>query len=375
MHCFRILITLFMILMIVAEVSAGITVPLKVEPVDSLHANFQRSYFQEWLVFVTDFTFFHQFDGPADPVEFTDLEVGHIVYVDGMLLDPLVLEAYFVEIFCGGSNWGDYTPDPMHGAVLGAVNEISYDDMWFTVLVNGYQGREIVMEVMPDAVIMEALPDQPLVDISFFDLNPDDPIMAHGYFVGDMFLTEVLIRSEDWIPFNENENDEVCEVYGWIADIWLGPGNEWLITLFVETMTGDPNHQMFEKYIGFEGGIFEFPWGHIIFPRGALSYGEVIRVSGDFMFWWTLHNIYEFAPHMEFNLPVEIEICYYNLDGIPHPDRVHLSYFDEESERWRPAAHMVCFPDEHCFRGSISHFSRYSLSTNSQPLQQVLQDQ
>jgi len=107
------------------------------------------------------------------------------------------------------------------------------------------------------------------------------------------------------------------------------------------------------------------------FPQGALNQNTEIVVTGDFMFWWTLQNIYEFLPSMDFDIPVPIEIRYFNLDNI-NPDRVKLTYFDEEDQSWKLACHMTHYPDEHCFRGQVEHFSRYSLSTNNRPLQEVI---
>ncbi len=135
----------------------------------------------------------------------------------------------------------------------------------------------------------------------------------------------------------------------------------------------DPAFNNYSKVIGPEGGVFHFPWGHLAFPPGALNEELIIRVNSEFIFWDSMINVYFFNPHgTDFNVPVELEIRYFNLDEI-NPDRVFLSYYDEEREKWVIAGHMDHHPETHCFRGFIEHFSRYSLSTNQRPIEQQLE--
>jgi len=309
-----------------------------------------------------------------NPFYFEHLEVGQMVLVEGMPWSGSPgMNAYFIFVFGRGADRNDGNGPPAPAHLYGMVNSVDPGQKRFTIWVNEFQGESLDISVLPTAQFYDAPIGYPITGSSFEALNPGDPLMIHGYRINDLYRGMVFVRTPDWFPEHVLGRDiEILEIYGWVEDKWIDQWDNRIIRVEVDTMTGDPNHQTFRKTIGVEGGLFQFPWGHLDFPVGALNQQEEITVSGDFMFWWTIQNIYNFEPDMTFDEPVAIELRYFNLEGI-NPNRINLSFYDEEMGRWRVATHMDHFEDEHCFRGEITHFSRYSLSTNNVPLEEFIQ--
>ncbi|MBN1295515.1 hypothetical protein JXA80_01965 [bacterium] len=341
---------------------------------EPLSVNYMRTIMQDWTIEVTPQTVFV----PTDPVlpnpfVFNDLTLDMPVLVHGHQipgLSHLIAETVFVFSSPGQAAQLRTNPPQSPGSVFGLVSLIDPAISVFHVWEDGYAGQILDVLVMPGSEFWDApvgFPRQPLAGIH--ELNPGDPIMIHGYRYNDTYRGTVFVRSSDWFPEDPGRDGlDIMEVYGWVDRVFLSPYGDPVVAVWVDTLTGDPNHQTFTTWIGPDGGYVSFPWGHLFFPIGAINQATEITVTGDFMFWWTIQNIYEFSPDIEFQVPVDIEIRYFNLDGID-PDRVKLVYFDEELEKWRLACHMTHFPAEHCFRGQVDHFSRYSLSTNNRPLQ------
>jgi len=296
-----------------------------------------------------------------------------MVFVEGIAQANFKMDAFWVFVFgAGGFRSIGEPPKSITDYIYGSISAINPDLKQFTVWVNAFQGESRPVTAIPGAVYLDAPLGGDIDVISFADLQIDDPIMIHGYKIADHLKGIIFVRSEDWRSLPLEREPELIEIYGWIEDKWKGPNGEEIIQVYIDTLSGDPNHQTFSAVIGVDGGRFNFPWGYLDFPQNAVDGDTQISVSGDFMFWWTLQNIYDFLPGMEFNYPVDIELRYFNLpDGI-NPEMVSLSYYDEDLGKWRIASHMDHFEGEHCFRGSIQHFSRYSLSSNNRPLKGLI---
>jgi len=341
-----------------------------------LSVNYTRAEYEDWTVQVAPHTVFVPTDPTLpNPFFFNDLQLDMPVLVQGMPLpDQSVLVAEMVFVFSDMHQAAQWRGSPAGGdnSIFGTVSVIDPGAQAFHVWVNSFHGDILDVLILPGAQFWDAPVGDPRVPLNGpFDFHPGDPVMIHGYTYNDMYRGSVFVRSDDWYPSGDGrESLEIMEVYGWVDRIFVDHHGACVMSVWVDTLTGDPNHQTFSKVVGPIGGFVHFPWGHLYFPTGALQQLVEVTVSGDFMFWWTLQNIYEFMPCMSFELPVDIEIRYFNLDGID-PDRVKLVYYDEDTGKWRLATHMTHYPEEHCFRGQITHFSRYSLSTNNRPLQGV----
>ncbi|MCD4655543.1 hypothetical protein K8T06_16605 [bacterium] len=334
--------------------------------------------YQDWTIQVDSRTVFIPMDGDLpNPFYYDDLEVGKPVLVQG---EPVYgqyrINAETVFVFSSMNQAAQKRNAPLGDSVFGPVNLITPSKLTFNVWVDASQGDYLDVRVLPGSEFWHAPVGQSRVPMnSIFDFLPGDPIMIHGYRYNDLYRGSVFVRSNDWFSSESGRNDlEIMEVYGWVDNVYYSQQGDQFVLVCVDTVTGDPNHQTFSKVVGPEGDQVHFPWGHLDIPSGALNISTEIVVSGDFMFWWTLQNTYDFQPSLEFSIPVDIEIRYFNLNGI-HPDRVKLTYYDEEAQCWQIACHMTHVPDEHCFRGQIEHFSRYSLSTNNRPLQGASLDQ
>ena len=343
---------------------------------DVVDANFTRSSYIEWTVLTDHDTPFEPVDpGLPEPFHFEDLQIGYGVLVEGHFIPgENAIHADIIFVFTDIPQFphgvGGHPP---HGGdrIFGLVDSISPSGGTFNIWVNQYQGEMMDVHVLPDAQFWDAPIGQPLTPINLWDFHPGDPVMVHGTMSYDHLFGIAFIRSMDWCPERSlEEGDTELEIYGWVDGVFIHPDGGPTMRVHVDSMTGDPNHQSFSKIIGPAGGTINFPWGYLFFPPNALNDLVNVQVTGDFMFWWTLENMYQFYPSMEFNLPVDIEIRYFSLDGID-PDQVRLRWFDEITGKWRIATHMTHVWEEHCFRGQIEHFSRYSLSTNNRPLQGI----
>lgn len=341
---------------------------------ESLSVNYTRASYEDWTVHVTPLTVFVPTDPSLpDPFFFDDLVLNMPVLVQGRLLpNQSVLTADVIFVFQSMNQAAKWRGEPANGdgSIFGPVSLIDPVNFEFHVWVNAFQGEILDVQVLPGAQFWDAPVGAPRIPLNGVqDFCPGDPVMVHGYTYNDTYRGSIFVRSDDWYGSGQGrENLEIMEVYGWVEHIFFDHHGVCFMAIHVDTLTGDPNHQSFSKVVGSAGGFVHFPWGHLHFPPGALPHLEEITVTGDFMFWWTLQNIYEFLPSMSFDIPVDIEIRYFNLDGID-PDKVKLVYYDENTGKWCLATHMTHYPDEHCFRGQIQHFSRYSLSTNNRPLQ------
>ena len=316
-----------------------------------------RETTQQWRVLVDEYTLFQ---GPlgvgGDDFEFEMLMPGMMVMTLGNEgEEPYTLCATEV-VFMGWNaatraDWGPGTSDDLFGTVI----DIDYDELHFTMNVDGYQNTMSSVYVSDSCDVIEAWMYQPILDIEITDLMPGDPVMIYGYGYGDMISADVVVRTDDWAFSGTNRLDDELQLFGWVHDLLIYPDRTELI-VEVDSLHGNPNHQSFTTFIDYWGGELFFPWGYMSFPVGAIDTGEIITVTGDFMFWETLQNHYEFFPAgLEFNSQVFIEIRYFNLEGI-NPNLISLSYFDENLQKWRIAAAMTHFPDEHCFRGYLEHF-------------------
>ncbi len=371
-------VTLITLLAIPWTVCHGDLIPVAGAGIkDTVHVNYVRTAYEEWTVQVMPGTVFFPMGDVPNPFSFSDLEVGQMILAEGIFWNGSPgLNAYWVFVFGpGGQRDINSQPSSLTDYIYGAVTRINPETMQFSVWVQQEQGECRTITALPNAVFVDAPPGEPLRNMSFFELLPGDPLMIHGYLVGDVMKGFAFVRSFDWFPPTINREFETLEVYGWVEDRWIDFQGNRVLEIRIDTMTGDPNHQTFTRIVDVQGDRFEFPWGHLIFPPYALNETTAITVSGDFMFWWTLQNIYEFQPEMTFNEEVEIELRYFNLPENVDPNRINLSYYDEETGRWRIATHMTHHSNEHCFRGMITHFSRYSLSTNNRPLEEVIQGQ
>ncbi|MBN1878585.1 hypothetical protein JW823_00565 [bacterium] len=349
--------------------------PLSFAP-NLVSAEYYRSSYEDWTVQLDHNTPFVPVDPDLpEPFFFDDLEIDHAVLVEGHI-SPFenLIEAEIVFVFTDVSQYPRFVGGPPHGGerIFGLVSAIDLQMRSFHVWTNEFQGELMDVAVVPNAEFWDAPIGSPMVPIHLWNLHPGDPVMVHGTMINDHFFGNAFIRSMDWCTERSGSDDgTVMEVYGWINNIFQHPNGEPVVSVNVDSMTGDPNHQSFSKIVGPAGGYVYFPWGYLNFPPGALEDLVNIQVTGDFMFWWTLENIYQFYPSMQFNVPVEIEIRYFNLEGID-PEQIRLSWFDEITGTWRLACHMTHCWEQHCFRGQIDHFSRYSLSTNNRPLQGIV---
>jgi hypothetical protein len=321
-----------------------------------------------WMVMVTDWTEFIPFHSPPGDFSIYDLQVDMPVFVEGIFCgQPLTITAHHVFFgFFPPPKMGGH--DPMSDAIGGRITDIDYEGNLFHVAVDTPPPQpSLDIWMTDDTVMMEAFRYMPIMPIDFNALMIGDPIMVLGYEEYE-WTADVLIRSDDWMPESQVYWGPEFQIYGFIEDIYSHGDRYGIRVGIIEA----PAASQYEFEIGYSGGRCEFPWGYLDFPPGALNQWQRISVSGDFVFWWTLQNVYLFEPHgISFSQPVEIEIRYFNLEGID-PDRVNLSYYDEDLGKWRVAGHMDNYPDEHCFRGVIHHFSRYSLSTNGKPLYYLL---
>ncbi|MBN1356991.1 hypothetical protein JXA40_12085 [bacterium] len=323
---------------------------------------------EEWTVFVKEYTRFIPFGGPPGQFTIHDLDIGMPVLVEGCSgFNPLTITAQ--EVF-----FGHFPPnrhvghDPMMDAIGGIVTEIDTHLMEFQVLVQPPPGGPMIdLWMTAETAILEAFRSLPLFILNFQELRPGDPVMVMAH-DDNGWLVDALVRSDDWIPESQVLWGQHMQVYGFIEEIIYRDDRHGIQLRFTQV----PPTSQYLTVLGPEGGRLEFPWGYLDFPCGALDHVQEIAVSGDFIFWWTLQNVFLFEPHgLEFNMPVEFEIRYFNLEGID-PENVNLTYYDEDLGKWRIATHMNHFESEHCFRGEIDHFSRYSLSTNGRPLYYLL---
>jgi hypothetical protein len=340
---------------------------------------------QEFQVVTTPETLFVRDQGPCS---FADILIGMPVMVEGRFPAdaPGVIIANTVHLsshpphdnaanrsekplFESKAKFAMHGPNPMTDHVGGPVDSINEEESTFTVFMHEFAGQLAGINVPDDVPIRQAFIGEPLIDIDFEDLHPGDPMMINVRDDGDFFVATYMVRSNDWLPEGA-ANGLNYDLYGHIHEIWHGPLRG--LTLEVETTTGEPNHQEFSFDVGPSGGMLYFPWGYVNIPEGALEDWRTITVAGEFMFTWTLRNEYSFEPRTQFLIPITLEIRYFNLDGI-NPENVNLSYYDEESGRWRVAGHMIHYPEDHAFRGEITHFSRYSLSVNGKPVQQAVE--
>jgi len=366
-------LTVFILFMVPAGFANENVLDLQVP----LSIDYTRAAYEDWTVQVDGATIFVPTDGSLpDPFYYSDLQLDMPVIVEGMIANGSnLIYAQYVYVFGSMNKAAQMRKAPMltDDSIFGPVTLITPESLTFNVWVDEHQGDYMDILVLPGSQFWDApvgLPRTPLNSI--YNFCPGDPIMIHGYSYNDMYRGSVFVRSDDWFPGGNAFNSmEIAEVYGWVDNVYLSHHGNQFVTVLVDCVTGDPNHQTFSKVVGPEGGYVHFPWGYLNFPAGALDESTNVVVSGDFMFWWTLQNIYDFQPDIEFNVPVPIEIRYFNLENI-NPDRIKLTYFDEEEQCWKLACHMTHYPDEHCFRGQVEHFSRYSLSTNNRPLQEVI---
>jgi hypothetical protein len=350
--------------LLTSVVSGGNAKPIEISG-KTIHAVPRWTQFEEFTVFTTPQTMFY--GDHHQPVSFDDVTVDEMVFIEGRFGESsFSMTAYDVHL---SPPHGDppRNQDPMTDHLCGPVTWIDNEARIFKVFRDTAQGEVRGVAVPPDVPIKQAYIGEPLIDIEFADLVTGNPVMLNCHYEDDRIVADYVVRSNDWLP-PESNSSVSYDIYGYITFIWPGPFQGFDIR--IETMTGDPNHQEFSYYVGPPGGFLAFPWGYLDIPEGALSDWRTITVSGEFMFTWTLRNIYSFEPRTEFLIPVTLEIRYFDLTGID-PDFVNLTYFDEETQRWRPAGMMTHFAGEHAFRGSIEHFSRYSLSVNGRPIEKV----
>lgn len=359
-------------MVLIGTVSAGGGENQLLKSDELLSCGYERATYRDWSIYVSDATVFVPMEpGLPDPFTFDDLLPGMATMVHGFPYPGQnIVNADVVMVFMSmHQSIPHRNSPPCHDEVFGEVSYVLPDQSMFEIWANGHQGEYIDVKVLPGSEFWEAKNGDPRIPLnSIFDFDYGDPIMIHGFRYQDMYRGSVFVKSTDWFPQEKSSGFEIMELYGWVDNIYSYGHGELYVTIWLDTLTGDPNHQTFSKSIGPDGGMVFFPWGHLNFPEGALNDVTEITVTGDFMFWWTLQNIYEFHPSMNFNVPVDVELRYFNLDQID-PERVKLVFYNEETQKWQIACHMTHFPEEHCFRGQIDHFSRYSLSTNNRPLQ------
>ena len=330
-----------------------------------------------WVVQVFSHTIFFPEAGPPGQYHIDDLLPGMRVAVIGTyVLGENRIHADMINF--ARDPHGGYDSGSNHGGggcpFIGFVTMVSPEDDIFEITRFQHQEHSGEVLVTDEVLVIDAPPGGGLTVISYGDLHPGDPVMVHGQLQDDLsFLAEIIVRSDDWDMHDRALNGATFEYFGVLMD-FFGPHPPYFLPgfmMFKAYETGDEAFTSVVKTVGPMGDLFRFPWGHLDFPPNALDEPVQISVSSQFMFWNTLENVYFFQPHgLEFNVPVEIEIRYFNLDGID-PDLVSLSYYDEELGRWVIATHMTHYPEEHAFRGMIEHFSRYSLSTNNRPIQQL----
>lgn len=328
-----------------------------------------------WTVLVFPHTIFFPEAGPPGQYSIDDLVpdmrvaiIGPYYLGENTIYADIINFARDPRDGGNGSNHGGGHP------FIGFITAVDPQNSMFVITRIEHQTQDRDVLIPQDCVVLDAPMGGELTPISFDQLYPGDPIMVHGTLQSDeSILAEVIVRTDDWDQENRNFDSGTFEYFG-IATDFFGPHYPHYypgFRMFVVYESGDAEFTTVSKMMYPSGGMFQFPWGHLDFPPGALSEPIEISVSSQFMFWNTLDNIFFFQPHgIDFSVPVEIEIRYFNLDDI-NPDLVNLSYFDEDLGRWVLATHMIHYPEEHAFRGMIEHFSRYSLSTNNRPLEQL----
>ncbi len=321
-----------------------------------------------WTITADAETQFYFWSGKVTSAGFADIQPGMQVVVYGNVCDPpdgfctflvFLLPPYFPDL------------DPSPDYIAGHVTETDISLYRFTVREN-ISNFQMVEVVVPAGIEIKAAErGNPIVPITYNDLFPDMPIMIHGFNYGSYFEADFIVRSHDWEPeYNQGCDFGNCELFGIIQRKYTEGDQQWLRV----AVSKENNPGFYHADVDFFGGFLNFPWGGLSFPMGAVMQPTTVWVSGAFQFRQTLANSYWFGPSgTEFHQPVTIEIRYFSLDGITDPDRVNLSYYDEETGKWRIATHMFYFPEEHCFRGEIQHFSRYSLSTNGRPVYYYLE--
>lgn len=117
------------------------------------------------------------------------------------------------------------------------------------------------------------------------------------------------------------------------------------------------------------GGTLSFWNGSLEISPESIDQTKVIWARtyslsrGDFF-----KKIYDFGPSgTTFNPPATLTLSYCDLGPLP-PNILKLRVFNEATQQWEIAGYMVNNPEEKTFTGPIEHFSRYSLSGNSQTL-------
>ena len=340
----------------------------------SVCSNEFRTMSEEWIIHFDQYTSFFDTENQIY-LTINDLLPGMFAIVDGW---PCQHEMGFcaMNVLIGSRiNSMTHPSGGGHGEspLIGEIVSLDLPDGSFKLLVDGYQNEMMQVLAFDDTRYYQAWSQGPITEINFWELFPGSPVMIHGFFQGDVIHAEAVIVTNDWeISYNMRDDDSGVELYGYIEDTRFLPGSPLVIIVNVVRINHEGDTEVFQTYVPVSGGSVSFPFGFLHFPPGALSEGQFISIEGSFKFWSTIRNSYTFSPEgLVFNVPVELELKYYNLEGT-NPDLLNLCYYDEETGKWRIAVNMTHYPNEHCFRGDIEHFSRYSLSTNGRPLQQQI---
>ncbi|MBN1551762.1 hypothetical protein JW979_09850 [bacterium] len=346
----------------------NLVMPQQVVKADSLMFKPSTVDTELWTVRVRPYTHFIPADQPPGDFQFEDLQIGMPVLVQGWICQypPVICATHVFVFFDGPPPRNDYMSIVKGGIIV----DIDYVNGEFILETEQQMPEFRDVLVTMETRFYQAFLGDSLIEIPFDMIPNGAPVMVHGHREeNNLIVAEGVILSDDWLPdYNHDWSEDIVEVFGIVDCI---DHYQHRMRVFVENLG---SNQTYSGFVNQNGGLVAFPWGHLEFPPNAVDEEYNIFISGDFMFWFTLQNVYLFGPEgLTFNEPVLLEIRYFNLDGIDDPERVSLSYYDDELGKWRVYTHMDFFPEHHCFRGYINHFSRYSLSTNGRPVQFILE--